>query len=66
VNCVGNDGNNIYHSGDSMVVHPLGEVIYHKEHDEEVFTMTLQRVAVEDVRQRMPFWKDADPFKIIQ
>lgn len=66
VNRVGNDGNDIYHSGDSMVVHPLGEIMYHKEHDEDVFTVTLHKVAVEDARQRMPFWKDADPFKILQ
>jgi omega-amidase len=66
VNRVGNDGNDIYHSGDSMVVHPLGEIIYHKEHTEDVFTITLHKVSVEEVRQRMPFWKDADPFKILQ
>jgi omega-amidase len=66
VNRVGNDGNDIYHSGDSMVVHPLGEIIYHKEHDEDVFTITLHKVSVDEVRQRMPFWKDADPFKILQ
>ena len=28
VNRVGHDGNNIYHSGDSMVVDPMGEVLY--------------------------------------
>ena len=64
VNRVGTDANNIYYSGDSMIVHPLGEVIYHKEHAEDISTMTLHKVSVEDARNRMPFWKDADSFLI--
>ena len=64
VNRVGNDGNNIYHSGNSMVVDPLGEVLYHKEHDEDIFTITLQKNAVDDIRTKFPFWKDADTFLI--
>ncbi len=66
VNRVGNDGNNIYHSGNSMVIDPLGEVLYHKEHDEDIFSITLQKESVEDVRTRFPFWKDADSFFITQ
>lgn len=66
VNRVGNDGNGIYHSGDSMVVNPLGEVLYHKAHDEDIFTITLQKEELETIREKMPFWKDADPFLIIQ
>ena len=66
VNRVGNDGNGIYHSGDSMVVNPLGEVLYHKAHDEDVFTLTLQKEELETIREKMPFWKDADAFKILQ
>jgi omega-amidase len=66
VNRVGNDGNDIYYSGESMVIDPLGEVLYTKEHDEDVFTITLRKNQVEDVRQKMPFWKDADPFMILR
>jgi predicted amidohydrolase len=66
VNRVGNDGNGIYHSGDSMVISPLGEVLYHKAHDEDVFTITLNKGDLQTVREKMPFWKDADPFVIIQ
>jgi len=65
VNRVGNDGNDIYHSGDSMVINPLGEVLYHKAHDEDIFTVTLQKEDLENIRQKMPFWKDADSFKIL-
>jgi predicted amidohydrolase len=66
VNRVGNDGNGIYHSGDSMVVNPLGEVLYHKAHDEDIYTITLQKEDLETIREKMPFWKDADAFKILQ
>jgi len=66
VNRVGNDGNNIYHSGNSMIVDPLGEVLYHKEQEEDIFTITLQKETVTDVRTKFPFWKDADRFYITQ
>lgn len=65
VNRVGNDGNNIYHSGDSMIIDPLGEILYHKTHDEDVFTITIDKEKLEEVRSRFPFWKDADHFAII-
>jgi predicted amidohydrolase len=64
VNRVGEDGNKIYHSGDSMIVDPLGEILYHKAHVEDVFTYTLQKEKLEEVRNKFPFWKDADDFKI--
>ncbi|RYY59858.1 MAG: amidohydrolase, partial [Chitinophagaceae bacterium] len=62
VNRIGEDGNGIYHSGDSMVVDPLGEVLYHKAHEEDLFTITLDKKHLEAVREKLPFWKDADPF----
>ncbi|MEJ7684969.1 MAG: nitrilase-related carbon-nitrogen hydrolase [Segetibacter sp.] len=66
VNRVGTDGNGIYYSGDSMVINPLGEVLYHKADDEDIFTITLQKEELEKIREKMPFWKDADSFKILQ
>ena len=65
VNRVGNDGNEIYHSGDSMVVDPLGEILYHKAHDEDIFTITLEKEKLNEVRNKLPFLKDADDFRII-
>jgi omega-amidase len=62
VNRVGNDGNNIYHSGDSLIIDPLGEIIYHGQHTEEAFTATLSKEHLEEVRNRFPFWRDADGF----
>jgi len=62
VNRVGNDGNDIDHSGDSMVINPLGEIMYHKQIDEDIFTITLQKNVLEEIRNKFPFWKDADEF----
>ena len=64
VNRVGKDGNDIYHSGDSMVIDPLGEVLYHKAREEDVFTITLYKEQLQQVREKFPFWKDADSFEI--
>ena len=64
LNRVGNDGNNIYHSGDSMIVSPLGEVLWQGEKEESVFTYTLFKEKLEEIRSRFPFWRDADPFSI--
>ena len=64
LNRVGEDGNNIYHSGDSMVVDPMGEVLYTKAHDEDIFTVTLHKEKLEEVRTKLPFWKDGDNFMI--
>jgi omega-amidase len=64
VNRVGNDGNDIYYSGDSMVIDPLGEVLYQKTDAEDVFTVTLQKETLQEVRKKFPFWRDADAFHI--
>jgi predicted amidohydrolase len=64
LNRVGNDGNNINHSGDSMIIDPLGEILYHGTEKEDIFTITLQKETLTDIRQRFPFWRDADSFSI--
>ena len=64
VNRTGSDANNIYYSGNSLVIDPLGQVLYHMADEEDVNTITLQKEMLEDVRSKFPFWKDADSFKI--
>ena len=64
VNRVGNDGNDIYHSGNTMVIDPLGEVLYHMADEEDTSTITLQKDQLDAVRSKFPFWKDADSFMI--
>ncbi|TDH25118.1 amidohydrolase [Segetibacter sp. 3557_3] len=66
VNRVGDDGNGIYHSGDSMIINPIGEVQFEQAHNEFEHTVTLQKDELNEVRLKMPFWKDADPFMILQ
>lgn len=64
VNRVGTDGNHIYHSGDSMVVDPMGGILHTTAHDEDVFTIALHKEKLDETRSRLPFWKDADAFSI--
>ncbi len=64
VNRVGTDGNEINHSGDSMVIDALGEILYHKAHEEDIFTITLRKDRLQTVREKFPFWKDSDHFQL--
>lgn len=65
VNRVGADGNGINHSGDSMVLDALGTALYHKQDEEDIYTIVLEKASLAEARDRFPFWKDADQFKII-
>jgi len=65
VNRVGNDGKDIYHSGDSMVLNALGETLYHKAHDEEVHTITIDKPSLNEIRSKIPFLKDGDSFHLL-
>ena len=65
VNRVGNDGNQIYHSGDTMVVDPMGEVLYQNSHNEDVHTITIEKNKLKEVREKLPFWKDGDYFLLV-
>jgi predicted amidohydrolase len=62
VNRVGDDGNTIYHSGDSMVIDAMGEVVYTKNREEDIFTITLDKSNLQTIREKLPFLKDADEF----
>ncbi len=66
VNRVGTDGNHNVYNGDSMVVDALGEILYQKEEVEDVFTITLSKNKLNEIRTKFPFLIDADSFKIIQ
>ncbi len=64
VNRVGTDANNIYYSGNSLVIDPTGQVLYHMADEEDVNTIVLQKELLEEVRTKFPFWKDADSFNV--
>ena len=65
VNRVGDDGSHIHYSGGSMVIGPSGEILYLKNEEEDIFTVVLDKSQLDTVREKFPFWKDADRFKII-
>lgn len=64
VNRVGDDAHGNNHSGDSMVVNPLGEILYHCADREEVHTLTLKKEDLDKTRASFPFLRDADSFTI--
>lgn len=64
VNRTGEDGNGIYHSGDSMLIDPLGEVLATGVHTEWVHTATIHKTQLQDIRSQLPFLKDGDVFRI--
>lgn len=64
VNRVGKDGLDIFYSGESMIIDPMGEVLYTKKEEEDIFTITLDKKHLETIREKLPFLKDADDFQI--
>ncbi|TDS11112.1 putative amidohydrolase [Sphingobacterium paludis] len=64
VNRVGYDGNEIYYSGGSMCISPMGDVVYYKPEDEDLYTFTLNPADLIKSREQLPFLKDADQFSM--
>jgi omega-amidase len=64
VNRTGKDGKGLEYGGESMVLGPSGEPIKIMEAEEEIFSHTLNRDKLEDLRSKLPFWRDADTFFI--
>lgn len=64
VNRVGHDGNEVYYSGGSMCITPVGDVLYYKPEDEDLYTFTLNPEVLKNARESFSFLKDADTFTI--
>jgi omega-amidase len=64
LNRFGYDGNEVFHSGDSMCIDPNGKVIYYKPNEEDIYTFSINAEELEKVRRHMPFLKDADKFHL--
>jgi omega-amidase len=64
LNRVGYDGNNIYHSGDSVVITAEGNYLYEKSDIENVFTITINRESLMETRHNFPFLQEKDFFEI--
>lgn len=65
VNRVGHDGNEVYHSGDSAVIDPKGEIIYHKADQEDIAIHVLEKEKVTAYRLDFPALNDADEFTLL-
>jgi omega-amidase len=66
VNRSGKDGNGIEYNGDSMVIDALGQTLHHASATEDVYTITLEKASLQLIRDKFPFWRDADEFKIMR
>jgi predicted amidohydrolase len=65
VNRIGVDGNEFSHSGDSVVINPLGQIISNtKANEESVETVLLDYEFLTDLRKKFPVGLDADNFEI--
>lgn len=64
VNRVGHDGNEVYHSGDSMCIDPNGNTVYYKPNDEDLYTFSISKDELIKNRQNHPFLKDADTYTL--
>ena len=65
VNRVGHDGNEIYYSGGSMCISPMGDVVYYKPEYEDLYTFTIYPKDLVHARSSLPFLKDADDFDLL-
>jgi predicted amidohydrolase len=48
-----------------MVIDPLGQILYHKSQEEDIHTTILEKSQLDEVRTRLPFWKDGDHFLLV-
>jgi omega-amidase len=66
VNRIGVDGNNNTYSGNSMVVDPLGEIIFEQENTACMEQITLSKTHLENCRNKFAFLRDADEFRLFR
>ncbi|HXB40976.1 MAG TPA: amidohydrolase [Bacteroidia bacterium] len=65
VNRIGADGSIAMHSGDSVVINPLGEIISKtKAHQENVETINLDYEFLQGLRKKFPVGLDTDSFQL--
>lgn len=65
LNRVGEDGNGIYHSGDSAVIDPVGTTLWQQADSPAIYTHTFRKADLQVVRSQFPFLGDADPFMLL-
>ena len=65
VNRVGIDGNGLEYPGHSNVYDPLGKGLGHYSEKETIASFSLDKKNIDKVREKFPFLKDMDSFKIL-
>lgn len=65
VNRIGNDDNDVYHSGDSSVFDYAGKELFTVEHEPKIHTVSISKFDLHKFRDHFPFLDDADEFKFI-
>jgi predicted amidohydrolase len=48
-----------------MIIDPMGEILYQKNGEEDIFTISLEMETLSQIRAKFPFLKDADDFNIL-
>ena len=66
VNRIGIDGLSTPYPGNSQIVNPWGNIMVHAGTSDSVISAVIERNTLEDVRQRLPFLKDADTFRVLK
>ena len=61
---MGRDGNGHAYTGDSMILDPLGETLFHVADRECVHVADLDRSLLEEYRLQFPAWRDADTWSL--
>jgi len=65
VNRTGQDGHDIYYSGHSALIDPLGNILWQEADTEAIYTQTLNKEKLQEARTQFPFLNDADQFVIL-
>ncbi len=65
VNRIGEDGHQIYHSGDSMVIDPQGQILFTQKDVACTHTVTIDKEQLQTYRRQFPFLKDGDAFELL-
>ena len=65
VNRVGFDNNENFHSGETSIINALGESLYVKSHNEDLYTNDISKSELDKIRKQLPFLNDKDSFKIV-
>lgn len=65
VNRIGNDFNDVYHTGESMAISPIGKFITKATDIETVLHVKISAQDLMKARKQMPFLNDRDNFEIV-